>query len=235
MFITNIDDYQGDDLIVLTGPPGSRWSSVARVLSGNKFINNSDESDSRVYGKGKNTDGWHRGVYFGPFHNYGKDFDNLEQLSKKQITEEIQKPFSNWNGIKVIKSHWFAYHLPYIRQIFPKCKIIAVGSDTQKAFEHWHNVGGWNIAYPHYEWYRDDSKMLEQIEIENFLIEKFFNQPIDIHTFDQLYNKLELPLITHSESVLIDRDEKFSVLLEDYCTIENIFNSIVRNRKIFIS
>ena len=90
--------YQGEDLIIVTGAPGSRWSGVIRLLSLIcKEINISDNTARRVYEKrdaeGK-VIGWHRGAYWGPHNRYGHKFDKLNTLSKEEVLEEFKKQLS---------------------------------------------------------------------------------------------------------------------------------------------
>ena len=236
MYITDIENYTGKDLIILTGPPGSRWSGVSRALSANVIVNTSDESDENVYDTNDKPDspGWHRGTYWGPYHKHGKEFDNLNNLSKDEILQEFQKPFKNWEGIKVIKSHWFAYHLPYIRQIFPEARIIAVAGNVEETFKHWHTAGGWDITYPHYDWYKNNKILEEQITIELACIKEYFKDTKKRTTIDQVYEDLKLPNQMHNEDVLLQRDKRYSSLLTKYNSIKELFDIIVRNRPIFI-
>lgn len=171
--------YQGEDLIIVTGAPGSRWSGVIRLLSLIcKEINISDNTARRVYEKrdaeGK-VIGWHRGAYWGPHNRYGHKFDKLNTLSKEEVLEEFKKPFKDWDtGKKIIKSHWFAYHLPQLKQMFPKATMWSFFEEDKECFDWWHHVGGWDIYFPNYTWYVDDERMMKQIGIENNNIKDFF-------------------------------------------------------------
>lgn len=172
-------NYQGEDLIIVTGAPGSRWSGVIRLLSLIcKEINISDNTARRVYEKrdaeGK-VIGWHRGAYWGPHNQYGHKFDKLNTLSKEEVLEEFKKPFKDWDsGKKIIKSHWFAYHLPQLKQMFPKATMWSFYEEDKECFDWWHHVGGWDIYFPNYTWYVDDQRMMKQIGIENNNIKDFF-------------------------------------------------------------
>jgi len=232
--------YTGNDLILMTGPPGSRWSGLARAITSNVAVNVSDEKKEFTYSKVNNNspdlNGWHRGVYFGPYHMYGKHFDRLNLLSKEEILEEFQKPFKNWDGVKVIKSHWFAYHLPLLRKMFPEAKIVAVYNDAQKSFDHWHSVGGWNITYPHYDWYINDTVMKKQIDIENkFIVEFFDGIPSTRESIKELYLELGLPAEMHCDEVLLERDSMFKDFLKQHKNIKSLFDTIVRNRHVGVS
>ena len=66
-------EYQGEDLILITGAPGTRWSASIQSISSHPDINLSDHTEERQhertaeYGDGSKAGiGWHRGVYFGP-------------------------------------------------------------------------------------------------------------------------------------------------------------------------
>jgi hypothetical protein len=206
--------YQGEDLIIATGAPGCRWSGSVRAIQSHVDINTTDENDSRIYGKpGKrpNDLGWHRGAYWGPGHEFGNSFDRMDLLSKDQILAEFQAPFADWHpGIKIIKSHWFSYHLPQLREMFPRARMIGFWMPDDFCFEWWHKVGGWKITYPHYDWYQNDQRMLAQIAIENQNIQDFFS--LDQLSLDDIYAKLGMESKLHTEEFLLSRDKKLSDL-----------------------
>lgn len=176
----------GKDLIFAMGAPGSRWSGTLRAIQMyHACINHSDDRPERTYDRYSwdnitNTEesvGWHRGAYWGPAHEFGGGFDNIkENYTKETFFQECKKPFDNWDGVKIIKSHWFAYNIDILRDWFPDSKLIAIkyGSDLD-TFAWWHYVGGWEIPYPHYDWYENNEKMLKQISIENELITNQFD------------------------------------------------------------
>jgi hypothetical protein len=179
----DIDSYQGEDLIFATGAPGSRWSASLQAISVNQTINVSDQREERTYARqiprasGRiDTVGWHRGAYWGPSHDWGHNFDNLDKMTKAELVAEFKKPFGNYDGVKIIKSHWFSYHLDTLARLFPKAVIIGYYLPDQLCFDWWKLVGGWDISYPHYHWYEDDARMLKQIAIENQLLTKFMGE-----------------------------------------------------------
>lgn len=192
--------YLGEDLIIAMGAPGSRWSGTIRTLTLlHKEINMSDESDNLTYDKEYVTTesgrvrsiGWHRGAYWGPYHKQGHKFDKLDSMSKDEIVSEFQKPFSNWDyGTKFIKSHWFSYHIPQLMEMFPRAKFLAVYMKDKECFDWWHEVGGWDIKYPHYTWYNNDERMMNQIKTENSEILKYFD--IKQYRHYELSNELKL-------------------------------------------
>jgi len=170
-------NYTGQDLIFATGAPGSKWSRILALIGLHPSINNSDKDNLPRY----NMDvtfpsgrvvkvGNHSGAYFGPYNKIGENFEDLTALSKEEFVEEIKKPFDNWEtGIKIIKSHWFSYknNLNWLRENFPDAKIILSYNGNEVAFKWWHFVGGWNIDFPIYTWYNNDSRMYEKILEEN--------------------------------------------------------------------
>lgn len=170
-------NYTGKDLIFATGAPGSKWSRILALIGLHPSINNSDKDKFPRYNKditslvGKTMKvGNHTGAYFGPYNNIGEDFDDLTKLSKEYFLEEIKKAFNDWEtGSKIIKSHWFSYqnNLDWLRKNFPDAKIILAYNGDDVAFKWWHFVGGWDIDFPIYTWYNNDSRMYEKILEEN--------------------------------------------------------------------
>jgi len=213
-----MNDYLGEDLILATGAPGSRWSGSIRAIQSSIDINTTDDSINRCYdtGESKNPIGWHRGAYWGPGHDFGLNFDRLDDLSKDEVVDEFQRPFSEWDsGIKIIKSHWFSYHIPLLREWFPKAKLIAFHMPNDFCFDWWHKVGGWDITYPHYGWYENDERMRSQIEIENACIEQHFTN-IKNRSLKEIHNCLGVSLEIWPDEYLDRWDNKIPVLKEIY-------------------
>ena len=85
-------EYLGEDLILITGAPGTRWSASIQSITSHPDINLSDPTEERSYERtasyedGKQAGiGWHRGVYFGPGLEFGDRFDELENWYKKSL------------------------------------------------------------------------------------------------------------------------------------------------------
>ncbi len=216
------EDYTGKDLILATGAPGSRWSGSLRMLTANVNVNSTDESPDRYYDHvalnpktGKMaTRGWHRGAYWGPDHEFGKTFDKIDQMSKQDIIKEFKGPYTDWeSGVKIIKSHWFAYHLPFLKEMFPDAKFFAKHMPNDDCFEWWHVCGGWDISYPHYFWYKDDERMKQQIAIENEHILNFFKE-VKHYNIKDLFAKLGLPNETITWQDFCAKDAKLSEVLK---------------------
>ena len=113
--IENILKYKGEDLILLTGCPGSRWSSTYNFISINSAINITDQNDENSYHMTvKHVDGRllsignHKGTYWGPYHQHGHRFDRLYELSKTEILKEVSKELSLYPNIplKERKNEW---------------------------------------------------------------------------------------------------------------------------------
>jgi hypothetical protein len=202
--IGNIKKYSGEDLVLMIGCPGSRWSSVFLDIAKSPDVNTSewceenkwDQEIENVWGELIYI-GVHRGVYWGPGNTYGEGFENLFNMSKAEILTEFMKPFENWDKIKVIKSHWFAYHIEYLQALFPKAKIVSCYANDIDSFYWWHKCGGWGMLFPNYTWYNDDSRMLEKIKEENYRILKFNKDrhvPFKHMSLGEFYSNLGLSL-----------------------------------------
>ena len=197
-------DNDGSDLIFLTGAPGSKWSSVHRQLSMSPDINSSDITSDRQYshkvGNSNNpinSKPNHIGVYLGPYNQLGEKLDYLHNCSKDYLLQEFSKGFESFDGTKIIKSHWFAYNLPYLKNLFPKAKFVLCYRNEIECFSWWHQCGGWGITYPNYTWYQNDTRLLNKIKEENYNILKFamdnqvnFKYP----TVEELLNSLNIQL-----------------------------------------
>ena len=176
--------YEGEDLLIITGVPGSKWSGVVGRISHYIDINFTDRTPEREYGiikidpitgEEKNY-GWHKAAYWGPYHEFGKQFYDMSVLTKREVIEEFTAPFEDWDGIKIIKSHWFVYNMDQLAEIFPKAKILGIYLPDDVAFKWWHVLGGWDIYYPHYDWYGNDDRLKAEIKIGNGLLLKFFTE-----------------------------------------------------------
>jgi len=218
--------YQGEDLILAMGAPGSRWSGSIRCIQSQTDINTSDERPELTY---DGEMGWHRGAYWGPNHTQGHNFDRLDNMDYSECLTEFKRPFTDWNtGIKIIKSHWFSYHIPQLREWFPKAKLIAFYMPDDFCFDWWHKVGGWNITYPHYEWYENDERMRLQIEIENACIQQAF-PVLENLSLEEIHKKLGLSTQLISDHEIDEWDKKLPQLRE----IFNKSNQEVLNNTVY--
>lgn len=183
-------DYQFE---FVTGCPGSSWSSITNNIRKNfsEFYDLSDIKDGQghvipdeFYKKHYNLDPeslspdqkiTHRGSYFGPANEYGEKFDCIgENYSRDEFVKECLRPFDlEDNRIKLIKSHWFAYNLDWIWDNFKGHHLLLIWKDPEQSCQHWHDVGGWAIKYPNYNWYRKLENMHDQIKKETDAVLEF--------------------------------------------------------------
>jgi hypothetical protein len=164
--------------IFVVGAPGSKWSSVARSIYYSPSIDNSDDVN-RFTSEDLQVN--HVGTYFDPGMEYGDWFDNLQDYSREQVVEELDRPFSG-EGRRIIKSHTLAYNIPTIEQMFPDCPIVAVYRDNDSCLGWWIKAGGFDITYPNYKpYYKDIPTMVNIIEKQNKCIKdaiQFFHYVI---------------------------------------------------------
>lgn len=159
-----------EDLIFVAGAPGSRWSSVARAISYAAEVNHTDEDACRSYGGPAEladvTPG-HFGNYFGPGMEFGADFERLHTLPVPELRAELLRPFARPGGVLLLKSHYFARHLPYLAEAFPGARFLLVHRDDEACLEWWRTCGGFDIPYPRYDHYRDMEGIRAAIEADN--------------------------------------------------------------------
>lgn len=183
-------DYQFE---FVTGCPGSSWSSITNNIrkNFNRFYDCSDMSNSRghavpdeFYKKYTKTDPdtlspdqkiTHLGSYFGPATEYGEKFDCIEEnYSRDEFITECLRPFDvRDNRIKQIKSHWFAYNLDWLWENLKGHHLLLIWKDPDQSYQHWLDVGGWEIKYPNYNWYRKLENMRDQIQKETDAVLEF--------------------------------------------------------------
>jgi hypothetical protein len=235
-FDIDIDSYQGEDLILLVGTPGSKWSSVHRILSCSSDINQTEKTHKRTWGR-KTTNagqdytiGNHRGVYWGPFNEYGHNFDRLNTLTKEDIVNEFMQPFDDWTKTKIIKSHWFAYHLDFLHNVFPKAAFVSCYAPDDECNYWWKKVGGWGLPFPSYRWYENDNRMLDSIKEENSRILKFNidrDQDFKLYSFDEIYKELNLEVGNTLDRPrnINDFSCKISIVNKEYVVNFNYLNT----------
>ena len=160
--ITALTSKKLPNRIFLTGVPGSKWSGISQLLEDNvSGFNISNRSPEKEYLH--NSFSGHKGTYFGK----GMEFEAY--LS----AEYIDQAWKNVEGCKMIKSHEWAYHLDFIKKLFPNDWIMLVYRPDMPSYAWWHEAGGFNITYPNYASYKDSSGMLSAIMEQNKCILKF--------------------------------------------------------------
>jgi len=162
--------------IFVVGAPGSRWSGVAKSIYYSDQIDQSDDSPERTYYNPKSPPKaqqlMHRGAYFDPGMEFGEQLKDFNSLTKEELTKIFDAPFKQDDKIRIIKSHVLAEHLDKLAEMFND-PIVLVYRHNEDCFDWWTEAGGWNITYPNYIWYKDDSNMKNQIAIQNQSITKF--------------------------------------------------------------
>lgn len=159
-----------NDLIFVTGPPGSRWSGISQELRKLQYINNDDLNICKTY-KHHLYSG-HIGAYFGPQMDYGTWLE--DDFVHSKLEKEIKTIWSNKGSIILMSHHW-AYYLENIRELYPRSIIITITRPKQLCFDWWQEAGGWNISHPNYSWYQDDEKMKLEISKQYDSIEEYIN------------------------------------------------------------
>lgn len=151
--------------IFVTGAPGSKWS---RVIKSVYFSPDIDRSDHNVYREYLDAEKqlMHFGAYYDPGMEFGNFFDNLSSFSKQECENEFDKPFSG-TGVRIIKSHSFAHHIDFLKDMWKDCPILLVYRNDFDCLNWWFEAGGFDITYPNYQWYRDVEFMKLQISIQN--------------------------------------------------------------------
>ena len=169
------------NLVWFTGAPGSKWSGTANVFQaiGHLNFNTTDRTPEREYRHvGPTTLARsivHTGVYFGPGHGFGEDWNNFTNLDPAHIEQQVIKEWSDpsW-GRLLVKSHFLSHHLDSIANRWPDSPIIMVFRPNDKCSQGWYGAGGWNISYPDYRpFYKDDDTMHQMINEHNVLMRDF--------------------------------------------------------------
>jgi hypothetical protein len=181
--------------VFVTGAPGSSWSTASHKLK-KQFagFDRSDETEERLYALPDEYRNQynvarinaHIGSYFGPQHEFGHHFDNLDFYNNnvEEFYNECSKPFSNEEKeFKLVKSHWFAYNLDWIWENCKNHFIMLVWREPSFSRDWWYQLGGWDIKHPVYTWYENDERMWNQIQQETNLIWEF-GQKHKVEWFD---------------------------------------------------
>jgi len=145
--------------IFFTGVPGSKWSGIAQILETDPAFNTSDRTSEREYNH--NQYSGHKGAYFGRGMEFYPDPMKVDQA---------------WNGgtgIKIVKSHDWAYMLDVIKPGFINDWVMLVYRPNEISNDWWHEAGGFNIKYPNYSVYKDNDRMRNEIAKQNTAILKF--------------------------------------------------------------
>ena len=77
---------------------------------------------------------------------------------------------------------------------------------------NWHKVGGWDIIYPHYDWYENDQRMREQTAIENANILEHFE--LKNYELKEIVLELGLSGLFQEEDYVFQWDPKMKTMSE---------------------
>ena len=200
----------------MTGAPGSRWSGVSQYLGESPGIDTGDYSPDRQYFYQGLQVMRHFGSYFGPNLEFGHWFDELPVRSKAEAEQEFNRPWDNKPilGLRIIKSHVFAYHLDYIRATWPDCPIILIHRKDENCLDWWVNYGGFDISYPNYSWYVNVDTMSNHISQQNGCIMDFASRlglSFDLSNTQDLCERLKIPNPRQHSPTYQDLDVKVAV------------------------
>ncbi|OUU13593.1 MAG: hypothetical protein CBB97_25870 [Candidatus Endolissoclinum sp. TMED37] len=148
--------------ILMTGAPGSKWSSVFKSIHSSNDIDSTDYTEQRTYWHDADTPGMKQLMHTGAYWDPGMEFDcNIE---------EWDKPFTGV-GKRIIKSHTFAHRLEKLKKLgYP---IVIIYRNDYECLEWWKLCGEFNITYPNYQHFENLDKMWEHIQSENNDIMQF--------------------------------------------------------------
>ena len=144
--------------IFFTGVPGSRWSSIAQTLESIPGFNTSDRTPARTYEHHAYTG--HVGAYFGWRME-------LEPIILWDGVNRIDSAWAEPGGCRLVKSHNWPDKFAEIEKVFPDDWIMLVYRPDMASHAWWHEVGGFQIKYPEYQWYKDSNTMLYEITRSN--------------------------------------------------------------------
>ena len=147
--------------IFVTGAPGSKWSSVVRNIYYSPDIDRSDSSPERTY-----RNELHLGAYWDPGMEFGQFFHRLSEHDHYQCETEFDAPFTG-SGVRIIKSHYFAQHIDYIKNTWPDSPIVLAHRTDDACLGWWVKCGGFDIAYPNYAHYKSFDNLALKIQQQN--------------------------------------------------------------------
>tara|TARA_B100000902_G_scaffold370980_1_gene396564 strand:- start:973 stop:1560 length:588 start_codon:yes stop_codon:yes gene_type:complete len=154
--------------ILMTGAPGSKWSSVFKNIHRSADVDQTDYTEQRTYWHDADTPGTKQLMHTGSYFDPGMEFDCR--------IDQWDKPFSGL-GRRIIKSHTFAHQLNNLKDLgYP---IIMVYRNDHECLEWWKLCGHFNITYPDYQWFENLGMMWKHIQDENNDIMNFIHDNAD--------------------------------------------------------
>jgi hypothetical protein len=137
--------------IFFTGIPGCGWSTMAQTIERIEGFNTSDRIPERFYSH--DSGARHMGAYFGQGMEFSLDLN----------TKNIDSPWTESEGTRIVKSHDWALYLNEIKNCYPDDWIILVYRPELISLEWWLGAGGFNIKYPNYSAYQNEDIMLKHM------------------------------------------------------------------------
>jgi hypothetical protein len=147
--------------IFLTGVPGSSWSVISQMIELNPGFNISDRNPQREYRH--RSGATHVGAYFGTNMEFPADLDS----------SNLDRPWADTSGCRLIKSHEWAHCLDEIKTRYPNDWIMLIYRPDMSSFAWWQRAGGDSITYPNYKAYSDPAAAFQRIMKQNRDILKF--------------------------------------------------------------
>lgn len=180
--------------IFVAGAPGSKWSSVAKNIYHSADIDRTDDNPGRSYSYSNAYAGqtMHQGSYFDPGMEFGAWFRDLDQHSKQDCETEFDRPFSG-QGVRIIKSHMFMYHVGFLKRTWPDSPIILVHRGDDACLGWWVRCGGFDISYPNYRpYYKNIENMYQEIISQNRAMRQYWDLASFVYTNQQLCERLKI-------------------------------------------
>jgi hypothetical protein len=156
--------------IFVAGAPGSKWSSVCKNIYFSPDIDSSDARPHWEYWHDApgQLELMHMGAYFDPGMESDLS-DNISLFGRENLEAMFDAPFQKSNnGIRIIKSHIFCNHIPFLRQTWPDCPVVMVYRPDDACLGWWVKCGHFDITYPLYhKYYVDLRTMAKRIAEQN--------------------------------------------------------------------
>jgi hypothetical protein len=165
--------------ILMTGAPGSKWSSVFKNIHKSADVDSTDYTEERTYWHDADTPGTKQLMHTGAYWDPGMEF--------RATPDNWDLPFSG-SGKRIIKSHTFAHELEHLKDLGHP--IIMVYRNDHECMEWWKLCGEFAITYPNYQHFINLDLMWEHIQAENRDIMNFIHTNKDRVT--SVENNIEL-------------------------------------------
>ena len=194
----------------LIGPPGSKWSSFANLISMSvDNIDLSDHTNDRFFQHREHVT--HEGAYFGPGFGVGEQWHDSEYITRSNLLKDVGEIWDLADDkIKLVKSHVLALNLEKLRSEFPESKFIFVLRPLERCLKGWIGAGGFEkITYPNYQTYYQNLDILkEKLEQEHHAVSSYIrNHNLKLEAYSGNVFIREFSVNQH-----VLNNEKFSTL-----------------------